>query len=153
MFNEWENPKGDFTGTVTPQTDLWLRMGPMRVVAHASAGYVYFAHYVKERSWNTDDSVKLEALGTHIRPYMGYAYLNIRDRPGYEIDQRVRRMENRMFAGVDLPLTRKTTIGAGSSGRRPTTPRVRVSTTSFCGFSSTAGPTSTRCRLATRSRR
>jgi hypothetical protein len=113
VFNEWENPKGDFTGTVTPQTDLWLRMGPLRVVAHGSVGYVYFAHYVEERSWNTDDSVKLEAMGTHIRPYFGYAYLNIRERPGYEIDLRVRRIENRMFAGVDMPLTRKTTIGAG----------------------------------------
>jgi hypothetical protein len=112
VFNEWENPKGDFTATVTPQTDLWLRMGPMRVVAHGSAGYVYFANYVHERSWNTDDSVKLEATGTHIRPYMGYSYLSIRDRPGFEIDQRVRRVENRMFAGVELPLTRKTTLGA-----------------------------------------
>jgi hypothetical protein len=111
VFNEWENPKGDFTGTVTPQTDLWLRMGPMRVVAHGSVGYVYFANYVQERSWNTDDSVKLEVPGAHIRPYFGYAYLNIRERPGYEIDQRVRRIENRMFAGIDMPLTRKTTIG------------------------------------------
>jgi hypothetical protein len=113
VFNTWEDPQGDFTATVTPQTDLWLRMGPLRVVAHGSVGYVYFANYVHERSWNTDDSVKLEAMGTHIRPYMGYSYLNIRERPGYEIDQRVRRIENRMFAGVDMPLTRKTTIGAG----------------------------------------
>ena len=111
VFNEWENPKGDATGTVTPQTDLWLRMGPMRVDAHGSVGYVYFANYVQERSWNTDDSVKLEVPGAHIRPYMGYSYLNIRDRPGFEIDQRVRRTENKMFAGVDLPVTRKTTLG------------------------------------------
>jgi hypothetical protein len=112
VFNTWEDPQGDFTGTVTPQTDLWFRMGPLRVVGHGALGYVYFANFVKERSWNTDDSVKLEALGTHVRPYIGYAYLNIRDRPGYEIDQRVRRVENRMFAGVDMPLTRKTTLGA-----------------------------------------
>ena len=112
VFNDWSDPKDDFTGTVTPQTDLWLRLGPVQVVGHGSLGYVYFAKYVEERSWNTDDSVKVEVPRAHIRPYFGYAYLNIRERPGYEIDQRVRRIENRMFAGIDLPLTRKTTLGA-----------------------------------------
>jgi hypothetical protein len=111
VFNDWANPKDDFTGTLTPQSDMWLRLGPMQVAAHGSVGYAYFAHYVEERSWNTDDSVRLEAPGAHIRPYFGYGYLNIRERPGYEIDQRVRRTENTMFAGLDLPLTRKTTLG------------------------------------------
>jgi hypothetical protein len=111
VFNEWQDANGDFTGTVTPQTDFWMRLGPARLVAHGSIGYVYFAHYVDERSWNTDDSVRFEVPLIHFRPYIGYSYLNIRERPGYEIDQRVRRIENRMLAGADLPLTRKTTIG------------------------------------------
>jgi hypothetical protein len=112
VFNEWDNPKDDFTGTLTPQTDLWLRFGPARLVAHGAIGYTYFAHYVEERAWHTDDSVRVEVPLIHFRPYMGYSYLNVRERPGYEIDQRVRRIENRMFAGADFPLTRKTTIGA-----------------------------------------
>jgi hypothetical protein len=112
VFNEWEDPKDDFTATVTPAADMWLRFGPVRVTARGSIGYVYFAHYVDERAWNTDDSIRIDARGTHIRPYFGYGYLNVRERPGYEIDQRVRRIENRMFAGLDLPLTRKTTLGA-----------------------------------------
>jgi hypothetical protein len=87
-------------------------MGPLQLVGRASIGYVYFANYPNERAWNTDDSVRLETRGTHIRPYFGYGYLNVRERPGYEIDQRVRRIENKPFAGIDLPLTRKTTIGA-----------------------------------------
>jgi Putative beta-barrel porin 2 len=111
VFNEWENPKTDFTLTLTPQTDAWLRFGPARVKVHASIGYVYFADYYKERSWNTDDSVRFEVPLIHFRPYAGYSYLYIRDRPGFEVDARVRRTENAMLAGLDLPLTRKTTVG------------------------------------------
>ena len=67
VFNEWTNPKDDFTATVTPQADMWLRFGPLQVVAHGAVGYQYFAHYVEERSWNTDDSVKLE-VAAHPHP-------------------------------------------------------------------------------------
>ena len=84
VFNEWENPKTDFTLTLTPQTDAWLRFGPARVKVHASIGYVYFADYYKERSWNTDDSIRFEVPLIHFRPYAGYSYLYIRDRPGFE---------------------------------------------------------------------
>jgi len=111
VFNEWENPKTDFTLTLTPQTDAWLRFGPARVKVHASIGYVYFADNYKERSWNTDDSIRFEVPLIHFRPYAGYSYLYIRDRPGFEVDARVRRTENAMLAGLDLPLTRKTTVG------------------------------------------
>jgi hypothetical protein len=111
VFNSWVDPQGDFTFTVAPQTDVWVRLGPARVKAHGSLGYVYFQEFDTERSWNTDDSIRFEVPLVHFRPYVGYAYLNTRDRPGYEIDERVRRTENALFTGVDLPLTRKTTFG------------------------------------------
>jgi hypothetical protein len=112
VLNSWNDPQGDFTFAVTPQTDVWVRMGPTRVKAHGSLGYVYFAEFAAERSWNTDDSVRFEVPLIHFRPYVGYSYLNTRDRPGYEIDARVRRTENALFTGLDMPLTRKTTVGA-----------------------------------------
>jgi len=111
VFNEWTDPKGDFTVTITPQGDAWLRMGKARMVMHGALGYVHFATYAEERSWNTDDSIRLEFPFVHVRPYASLTYLNIRDRPGYEIDARVRRTESGAIAGVDLPVTRKTTFG------------------------------------------
>ncbi len=111
VFNSWDDPQGDFTFTVTPQTDVWVRMGPTRLKAHGSLGYVYFQEFASERSWNTDDSIRFEVPLIHFRPFVGYSYLNTRDRPGYEIDDRVRRTENAVFAGIDLPITRKTTFG------------------------------------------
>ncbi len=119
VFNSWDDPQGDFTFTATPQTDVWVRMGPTRVKAHASLGYVYFASFPGERSWNTNDDFRFEVPLLHVRPYIGFSYLNTRDRPGYEIDARVRRTENGQFAGADFPVTRKTTFGVGY--RRTTT--------------------------------
>lgn len=113
VFNEWTDPKSDWTATVTPAADLWLRFGRARLSARASGSYVFFSQYSSERSLNTDDSARLEVPLTHVRPYIGVSYLNRRERPGYEIDSRVRREETGLRGGVDLPLTRKTTLGAG----------------------------------------
>lgn len=119
VFNSWVDPQGDFTFTVTPQTDVWVRMGPTRVKAHGSLGYVYFSEFSSERSWNTNDDFRFEVPLLHFRPYAGISYLNTRDRPGYEIDARVRRTENGFFTGADVPITRKTTFGGAF--RRTTT--------------------------------
>jgi hypothetical protein len=111
VFNSWNDPQGDFTFTATPAADAWLRLGKGRLSIHASVGYVYFAKYTTERGFNTDDNARLELPLTHFRPYAGFSYLNIRDRPGYEVDQRVRRSETGILGGVDVPFSRKTTCG------------------------------------------
>ena len=111
VFNEWTDPKSDFTATVAPSTDAWLRFGPLRATLHGSYSYLFFASYPKERAVSTDDSLRLELRLAHFRPYGGVSYLNTRDRPGYEIDARVRRTERGIVGGVELPLTAKTTMG------------------------------------------
>lgn len=113
VFNEWIEPKQDWTATATPKADMWLRLGRARMSATASGSFVYFANYSSERSLNTDDAAKLELPLLHVRPYAGITYLNRRERPGFEIDNRVRREETGLLGGVDFPLTRKTTIGFG----------------------------------------
>jgi hypothetical protein len=113
VFNEWVDPKSDWTATVSPQTELWLRLGRARLTATAKGSFVYFAHYSAERSLNTSDSAKLEVPFLRVRPYVGVTYLNIRDRPGFEIDKRARRTERGLVAGVEFPLSAKTTVGVG----------------------------------------
>jgi hypothetical protein len=118
VFNEWENPKKDFTSTVAPQADFWLRLARARVVARANIGYAYFAKYKNERSVNTDSSVRLELPLLRIRPYAGVSYINTRDRPGFEIDARARHQERGLIGGVDLPVTRKATFGISARRTR-----------------------------------
>jgi hypothetical protein len=116
VFNEWENPKRDFTATFTPGADVWFRAGRTRLTARVNVGYVFFKKYANERGVNTDTSVRAELPLIHVRPYVAFSYLNTRERPGYEIDARVRHFERTATAGVDLPLTARTTIGV--SGRK-----------------------------------
>jgi hypothetical protein len=116
VFNEWDNPKSDFTATVAPGTAFFLRLGRGRLTGNANVGYVFFKEYANERGVNTDTSVRAELPLIHVRPYLAFSYLNTRERPGYEIDARVRHFERTATAGVDLPLTARTTIGV--SGRK-----------------------------------
>jgi hypothetical protein len=111
VFNTWDDPKQDFTATVTPGTDLWLQAGRTRLSGRANVGYVYFQQYSQERSFNTDLSARYEVNLYHVRPYAIVSYLNTRERPGFEIDARARRFEHAYGFGADVPLTSRTTFG------------------------------------------
>jgi len=131
VFNELENPKSDFTATVAPATAFFLRLGRGRLTGNANVGYVFFKEYANERGVSTDTSVRAELPLIHVRPYLAFSYLNTHERPGYEIDARVRHFERTATAGVDLPLTARTTIGV--SGRK-----VRISYASDSVFLGTS---------------
>ena len=111
VFNEWEDPKQDFTATVTPGTELWFRAGRTRLTARGNLGYVHFQQYGTERALNTDLSARYEVNLLHVRPYAVLSYLNTRERPGFEIDARARRFEHSYGIGADVPLSRRTTMG------------------------------------------
>jgi hypothetical protein len=55
VFNdpEADQPKRDFTLTVTPQADLWLRMGRTWLMGNIKEDIVWFNTYASERSANT----------------------------------------------------------------------------------------------------
>jgi hypothetical protein len=57
VFNEAENqnPKEDFTFTVTPASDVWLRVGPTWYTANIGEDLVSYQKYSSERAANTFD--------------------------------------------------------------------------------------------------
>src|SRR5438093_2713859 len=54
IFNEPDQlaPKRDFTMTVTPATDLWLRLGSTWLTGNVKQDLVYYNKYLSERSAN-----------------------------------------------------------------------------------------------------
>jgi hypothetical protein len=118
VFNSWENPQSDWTATFKGGADTWLRLGKARLNTKLQVGYVYFAEFGTERSWNTDDSARLELPLTHLRPWIGVSYLNVKERPGYEIDKRARRTEVGIGGGIDYVFSRKTTLGVSLKKKR-----------------------------------
>ena len=111
VFNQVENPKRDFTAIVSPQTDLWLRLGKGRLSGRTRLDYVYFGRYETERAVNTHDDVRIEISLNRLKPYVSESFLNARERPGYEIDARSRRVENTLTVGTDVRVGPKTTVG------------------------------------------
>lgn len=112
VMNSWTNPESDFTATPTASADAWLRFGKARLSVHGEAGYLFFATHDDQSGVNTNNSARLDIPLLRIRPYVGGSYMSVRDRPGYEIDLRVRRQESGLLAGVDLPVGARTTLGA-----------------------------------------
>ncbi|MBP1635740.1 MAG: putative beta-barrel porin 2 [Acidobacteria bacterium] len=116
VFNETdeEGPESDWTLTFGPAADFWLRLGRARLSGRAAVTYDWFAKFETQRAWGTNDRFRLELPSGHVRPYLGGSYLTARDRPGYEIDERVRHSERALTFGVDFAVSRKTTFGAGA---------------------------------------
>jgi hypothetical protein len=108
VFNEERQPKRDFTATLAPQAEAWLRLGRARLSSRTRAEYVYFQKYVGERSVNTDSQVRLELPLNRVRPFVEASFLNSRQRPGYEIDARARRIEESMMLGGEIRILGKT---------------------------------------------
>ena len=118
VYNVWENPKSDFTATITPAADVWLRLGRARLNFQVSGSYLYFAQYSDQRGLGTTDSALFELPLLHVRPWVKGSFLSVRDRPGFEIDVRVRRTETAVSGGADFQASKRTTLGVSLTETR-----------------------------------
>lgn len=112
VFNETANAKGDFVFGVRPGTDVWVRMGRLRVEAHTQVAFLYFAQYDTERSADTDNRARIEVRGQRLTPFAQVGFVSARDRLTPEFDARVRRQEKSLTLGTDVAVGAKTTLRA-----------------------------------------
>src|SRR5262249_2910459 len=120
VFNEPEGEeKKDFTFTITPRADLWLRMGRTWLTSRIREDLIWFQKYDTERTGNTNVTLGWIVPLNRLAFGAEGGYLNAKERPGYEIDRRVRRTEVSAKGSVEYRALSKTYIGARAS-------RVRV---------------------------
>lgn len=111
VFNEFEDPKQDFTMRVGPRAEFWTRFGPrIRIYGSTSVDYQYFQEYDTQRSFGTGNIVRLDVDFGRLVPFVEGSYTRTRIRPGFEIDARARRTEQSGRAGLALRVGPKTTI-------------------------------------------
>lgn len=110
VFNEGINPKRDTTAAVGPGVDLWLNMGRSKLSGKASGQYLYFDKYDNQRSWNTNVEGRWDLPLSRIAPFIRGRRNNTKDRPGYEIDSRVRLIQQEGGLGTSLRLSGKTSL-------------------------------------------
>jgi hypothetical protein len=106
-----ENPKSDFTATVTPATDLWLRLGKSWLTGTVKEDLVYYRQYASERSVNGFYDAGLLVPLNRVIFNGGGSYLDTRDRPGFEISARDQRYETRVNGSVEVRTLPKTFFG------------------------------------------
>ena len=115
VFNESTNPKRDFTTTITPATDLWLRIGPTWLQTNVREDLVWFQKYASERSANNGYTVKwLVPLNRFVVTPM-WTYVNTRQRPGFEIDTRVERIETTYGGTIEVRTFSKIFFGVNAT--------------------------------------
>jgi hypothetical protein len=90
VFNEAQdqNPKKDFTATVTPKIDLWLHAGRTWVTANIKEDIFWFRKYASERSVNNAYNVAWRLPLSRVNVAVGGSLRSARERPGFEIDAR-----------------------------------------------------------------
>jgi len=105
-------PKQDFTVTITPMLDVWLRVGRTRMTGAVNEQINWYQDYASERSANNVYKLGWQVPGTRMTLKLDSSYANVRDRPGYEIDARSLRIETRVNGSVEVRTLSKTFFGA-----------------------------------------
>ncbi len=113
VFNDSQEdvPDSDFTITVTPTTDFWLRLGRSWLTGNIREDLVWYQDFVGERSANTNFTAGLVVPLTRFTFTAGGTTIDTRERPGYEIDLRAERDERRLFGSVEFRTLARTLIG------------------------------------------
>lgn len=118
VFNTWDDPKRDFTTTLSPQAQFWLSLRRARLGGTTQVSYVYYQHYATERALNVRNEVRLELPLRWLTPYVSDTFINARERPGYEIDTRARQVENTVTLGTEVRVGTKSSVGFSAGSTR-----------------------------------
>jgi hypothetical protein len=104
------DPEGDFTTTVRPQVEGWLRLGRARMHGRSTLDFVYFQKHPSERSVDGFHEGQLALPLAFMTPYVSERWLSAKQRFGFEIDERTRRHEETRTAGLELRLSPRTDV-------------------------------------------
>ena len=103
-----QSPKRDFTATIVPKTDLWLRMGRTWLFGTVGEEIVWYQKYASERSANTNYKLGWHVPLNRLTFNVGGSYVTTRDRPGFEIDARAQHTETGGTASAEIRWLSKT---------------------------------------------
>jgi hypothetical protein len=121
VFNEPDQvAKSDYTATLSPATDLWLRFGPSWINGTVREDLIYYQKYASERSANGSFRVNWLIPLNRLTLNPGISYLATRARPGFEIDTRAQRSEIDYNGTIELRVASKTFVGVRGDRRMTT---------------------------------
>jgi hypothetical protein len=113
VFNEapQDSPKRDFTLTVVPKTQLWIRIGPSWVSGEITEQVVWYQQYSSERSSNNTYAIGWKIPLNRLVFDVGAKYVSSRERPGFEIDERAQHFDTSYRGKAEIRALSKTYFG------------------------------------------
>lgn len=116
VFNEpADQAKRDFTFTLAPQTELWMRIGRTWMTGNLREDVLWYQTYASERAGNTNYTLSWLVPLNRISLNVSTTFLNARDRPGFEIDARSKRKELTFKGAAEVRVLSKTFAGVRGS--------------------------------------
>ena len=107
-----DGPKGDFTATLSPVVDAWLRSPHVRVNGRSQFDFYYFKQLTDLRALDTDSAGRVELVLNRLTPFFEGTIANTRFRQNLEIDTIAKRRTDSVKPGANLRLTAKVSVGA-----------------------------------------
>lgn len=101
-------PETDLTMTVTPQSDLFMRVGRTWLMGNIREDLVWYKEFASERSVNQFYTARWLVPLNRLRFAINGNWIAARDRPGYEIDARSQRYESAVAGAVEVRALAKT---------------------------------------------
>jgi len=112
VFNDAEAPVRDFTATIGPELDSWLRIGRLHWAGTSTVGWNYFRTASTQRSFDLGQNGRVSLDLGRLVPFARGSVLRARQRPNLEIDARVRREMTEVGGGLELLLGAQTRLTA-----------------------------------------
>lgn len=113
VFNETENPKTDFTMTISPAAEVVFQPRRLKVTYAQATDYVYFKIHKSERGTNQASSARVDLDLGVLQPYIGTVGADTRARLNHEIDVRARRNDRTYLAGITARVLPQTSVTLG----------------------------------------
>jgi hypothetical protein len=110
VFNEATNPKRDFTFTASPDLEMSVHPGRLRVAYTTRSDFVYFHKYTAERSVNPSLSGRADLDLGWLKPFASAGAAHTSARSGSEIDLRARHHPRVYSAGTSLKLASRSSF-------------------------------------------
>jgi hypothetical protein len=109
VLNEEAVPRGDFFAAAAAGLAPIWHPGIFTLSADTTLSYTYFRRFVQERGVDATVAGHVEAPVAMARLHADGAYMNVRQRLNFEVDQRARRSQADVRAGIDVPAGGHTT--------------------------------------------
>lgn len=113
VFNEAEDPKSDFTFTLSPRLDVAVPFGrTLLLKSPVGVDFIYYQKYSGQRSASPRVAPRAEIFFNRLSFFGEGSYARNRQRPNYEIDVRALRTERSAGGGVGYQFSPKLGIEA-----------------------------------------